>query len=141
MLNFMILRCTDSDIWPCIHFCFSLLPKSMFFLTWRTFQLEKKNNNCWVVGNCSNVVCKVPCKYKKITIRVLATHIFLYLEDTSTGKKTNNFWVVGNCSNVVCKVPCWHKKMTIRVLATSARIANKNLSQVLTCKLSPYRKP
>ena len=68
VLNFMISHCTDSD-GLVFTFALTCYQKAYFFIPGEHFHW-KKNNNFWVVGNYSNVVCKVLCWHKKITIRV-----------------------------------------------------------------------
>ena len=81
-------------------FALTYYQRSIFFHTWRTFQLEK-NNNFWVVSNCTNAVCKVPCWHKKINVRVLATSAriankvcpkFWHANFSPYGVHWQNFW-------------------------------------------------
>ena len=51
--------------------CDDLIPDSLIFPTWRTFQLEK-TKDFGVFGKCSEVVSTVLYWHKKITSGILA---------------------------------------------------------------------
>ena len=81
-------------------FALTCYQKAYFFIPGGHFNW-KKNNNFWVIGNYSNVVCKVLCGQKKITIRVLATSAwiankicpkFWHANFFPYGEPWQNFW-------------------------------------------------
>ena len=81
-------------------FALTYYQKAYFFIPGGHFSW-KKNTNFWAAGNCSNVVCKVPCWHKKITIRVFVTSAwiankvcpkFWHANFSPYGKPWLNFW-------------------------------------------------
>ena len=76
--KFHDLTLTYLNIGPCIHFLGPVFTFSSNYCQTASLSTPEghfswKSNDFWAVGKCSNIICKVSCWHKKITIELSGT--------------------------------------------------------------------